>query len=170
MCIDSVPMNLIHLHPDDLAWMRRRLRQSTKVLLAMTLLSSLLQYSSNVPAQTRPPATGADVAIDFETSARRSSAPSSVKAETSEADQRPLNPVPPVGWRRTSQGWEHVSHWPTAPRSLNELIIDQRAEEPAWVQACFRQLGSVSPLAFAMFQISAVALIVTAAEIKRIAA
>lgn len=167
-------MKLIQLHPDDVAWMRRRLLGTFHGLVALTLLSSLLHVSSSVPGQTSgaAPPTQDRAAAPLTASDTESVTASAPRrdVEPNRGGQRQPNPVPPVGWRRTSNGWEHVSDWPAAAPSLNELILSQRAEEPAWARALFRHLRSVSPLAFGLFQLTAVALITAACEVKRFAA
>ncbi len=73
--------------------------------------------------------------------------------------------VLPKGWRRTSNGWEHVSHWRNpASLPLGELVVSQRQREPVLIQKILRSLREVPPLAFAMLQLTAIAAIVWVAE------
>lgn len=70
------------------------------------------------------------------------------------------NPLDPEGWRRTANGWEHVSTWPPPPRPLGDWIASQQAREPKWVQRTLAELRETPPLIFAMIQITAIAAVV----------
>lgn len=65
------------------------------------------------------------------------------------ADSTAGRAVWPTGWRRTAQGWQHVSNWQgdsSRPSELPTLIAVQQAREPAWVSAGMRWLRGLSPL------------------------
>ena len=79
------------------------------------------------------------------------------------SSRRP-NPVAPEGWRRTDQGWEHVSTWRPAARPLGEIIETQVDQEPAWMRDLLERLRKVPPLMFALIQITAIAAIVNVAR------
>jgi hypothetical protein len=73
--------------------------------------------------------------------------------------------VPPHGWRRTINGWEHVSAWRSpSSRPLGEIVSIQRQREPAWLQQSLRRLRELPPLIFALFQLTAIAAIIWVAD------
>jgi len=76
--------------------------------------------------------------------------------------------VAPLGWRRTSNGWEQASRW-RLPQSqpLGELILMQKEREPLWVRACLEWLRELPPLTFALFQLSAIATILWGATMRK---
>ncbi len=76
------------------------------------------------------------------------------------------NPVAPEGWRRTDQGWEHVSTWRPIPRPLDEIIETQVDRSPPGFDTYLIRLRSVPPLMFALIQITAIATIVNVARNK----
>lgn len=79
--------------------------------------------------------------------------------------------VLPVGWRRTKNGWEHVSTWSEfavpAPASINELIARQHDREPRWMRTLMTRISRIPPLMIALIQITAIAAIVFVAESRR---
>jgi hypothetical protein len=73
--------------------------------------------------------------------------------------------VPPVGWRRTSNGWENVAEWPTAHNqtggisaqvSLSDQILLQEKREPAVLRRSMDRLRSTHPAIIASVQIASV--------------
>lgn len=82
------------------------------------------------------------------------------------AHGRPV-PVAPEGWRRTIDGWEHVSTWLPIARPLGEIVLEQEAREPIWVRAGLAKVRRVPPLAFAMLQIAAISAIVGIARTEQ---
>lgn len=73
--------------------------------------------------------------------------------------------VLPHGWRRTANGWEHVSSWQRATsRPLAELVLIQCRREPAWVQQALKLLREISPVTFAMLQLTLISAIIWVAD------
>ena len=73
--------------------------------------------------------------------------------------------IPPQGWRRTANGWENVSQWRVRPtQPLAELIRIQKGREPVWVQNGMQLVRDVSPLTYALLQITTIAAIVWIAD------
>lgn len=73
--------------------------------------------------------------------------------------------VPPVGWRRTSNGWENVAEWPSAYNqtggiptqvSLSDQILLQEKREPAVLRSSMDKLRSTHPAIIASIQIVSV--------------
>ena len=155
-------MKILHVHTDDRAWMWRRLRSSSRGMAVLFVLSSLLHQGPSLPdsAGSETTATAPSVAAD--------SAPSETQIAVASGTDRRLNPVAPVGWRRTNRGWEHVSTWSTAgttvlstgsSASINQLILSQRASESWWIRTTLAHLRQIPPLMFSVMQIAAIAVI-----------
>jgi len=73
----------------------------------------------------------------------------------------------PTGWRRTAQGWQHVSSWQgdwRQPSELPALVAAQQAREPARISAGLRWVRTQSPLTIAAAQISIVLAIYLACQ------
>ena len=160
-------MNILHVHTDDRAWMWRRLRSSIRGMTVLLVLSLLMHRGPSLPGSTgsETTATARSVAVD--------SAPSETRIAVASGTDRQLNPVAPVGWRRTNRGWEHVSTWPTAGTtmlstgtsdSINQLILSQRASESWWLQTTLAHLRQIPPLIFCVMQIAAIAVIAASAK------
>ncbi|WP_047813293.1 hypothetical protein [Rhodopirellula islandica] len=73
--------------------------------------------------------------------------------------------VPPVGWRRTVNGWENVAEWPGAHNhlggipaqvSLSDQIILQEKREPAMLRHWMDKLRHTHPAVIASVQIVSV--------------
>lgn len=108
------------------------------------------------------------LALQLDTSVRE--LPHSHAGPTSTRGSAPLTPlgtrstgpqsagisVLPDGWRRTAQGWEHVSSWRAPRPSLDQVILGQIDREPAWIRAVLAWLRSLSPLTFAAIQLAAI--------------
>ena len=79
--------------------------------------------------------------------------------------------VMPAGWRRTRNGWEHVSTWPSPGRypefTINELLQRQREREPKWIRMVMARISRVPPLMVALIQLTAIAAIMYVAESHR---
>ncbi len=87
------------------------------------------------------------------------------------AEGRPLNPIPPTGWRRTNRGWEHTSSWPQTSglgqtHSISELIAMQESREPRWLNTVLGRVGGIPPLMIAVLQITMIAVIFNVAKPK----
>ncbi len=69
--------------------------------------------------------------------------------------------VPPVGWRRTADGWQHVSSWQTHVDSisLSQRMIAQRESQPDWLRHTMTYIRRTPPGCFALAQIGGVALL-----------
>lgn len=146
-------MNNIHVHPDDWARLRRWTRSNLSFFAVGVALLIAVRYQPEMPSSPQLSASTESVAdqqrgpvVAFDPSLPRS--------------------VMPEGWRRTRDGWEHVSTW-TSLRSINELILQQRESEPVWAQLVFAKLRGISPLAIALMQVTAIAAIVNVARTRR---
>lgn len=73
--------------------------------------------------------------------------------------------VPPVGWRRTVNGWENVAEWPDAHNhtggipaqvSLSDRIILQEKREPAMLRHGMDKLRHTHPAVIASVQVASV--------------
>ena len=159
-------MTFLYLHTDDRAWMLQRLRSSARGMTALLVLSAVMHDPADVRGSSGAatvPVTGSVAVVST----------SSSEVQTASITGRQPNPVPPVGWRRTNRGWEHVSTWPTAEArtlspnaaaSINELILNQRASESAWLQTILGRLRQIPPLMFSVMQITAIAVIALCAR------
>ncbi|WDQ16933.1 hypothetical protein [Rhodopirellula sp. P2] len=79
--------------------------------------------------------------------------------------------VPPVGWRRTINGWENVAEWPGAHNhlggipaqvSLSDQIILQEKREPAMLRHWMDKLRHTHPAVIASVQIVSVLILFAA--------
>ncbi len=136
-------MRFFHIHPHDSQWLRRWLR--AQAFCVVVLVCVLLAMRASTPER-----------LKGEPEANRIQANSVALEQMS----RPIS-VAPEGWRRTRNGWEHVSTWRSvATRPLAEIIESQRQAEPAWIQAGLLKIREVPPLMFALIQITSIAVIV----------
>ena len=90
--------------------------------------------------------------VDSQPESRNTSAETSLDPE--------IHAVPPEGWRHSKDGWEHVSTWRQTPRPLGEIVMEQEMREPKWMKSALASVRGIPPLAFGLFQIAAIALIV----------
>jgi len=130
---------------DPLGWMRRRLR-TTLCLGAMLLALQTLSA----------------IATPSQADRKKRQASERLVSSVEVTPRRTGRAVLPVGWRRTSKGWEHVSTW--GPKPVNELtlsqrIIAQRESEPAWLQTGLAKIRRTPPGCFAMAQLLAVGIL-----------
>ena len=84
-----------------------------------------------------------------------------------------LNAVPPVGWRRTRDGWQHTAQWPIAnvsqaTPSIATLIASQESQEPHWLQNAMKRIRDIPPLMIALLQIAAIAAILHISRKRRV--
>lgn len=160
-------MKFFKLHPDDARWLCRWVRSNLVCVLA--ILCFLIAIRNETPV---PFATMSQVQADQAVAVHSERPPEDVwtalppETELVLLGSRRPNPVAPEGWRRTDQGWEHVSTWRPIPRPLGEIIETQLDQEPAWVRFILDRLRSVPPLMFALIQITAIAAIVNVARNK----
>ncbi len=156
----SACMKYFHVHQDDLAWLGRWLRSNLAFATAGMTLMIAMQYQPNMPTA---PAHEAISETSFDSSEQ-------LPAETELVllTSRPQNPVAPEGWRRTRDGWEHVSTWDTVGQSINQLIAAQQEREPAWLRVAFAKIRRIPPLMIAMMQITAIAVIVNVSRSRRV--
>ena len=143
-------MKLLTIRTEDKRWLAARLRVNLRCMLGIGLLCAAIHAAPPtpvVPANTKMPI------------------PTVVVAENG------TKTVMPVGWRRTKNGWEHVSTWPSfggaKAASINELIARQRDREPQWIRTAMARISNVPPLMVALIQITAIAAIVFVAESYR---
>jgi hypothetical protein len=152
-------MTFFHVHPDEVVWLRRWLRGNLICCLAIVCFALAIRFDPSVSPE---PMKLARASLARGYNALIASPPDDRLPPESELillTSRPANPIAPQGWRRTDQGWEHVSTW-SLPRPLGEIIEGQRDREPAWLQLTLARLRDVPPLVFGMLQIAAIALIV----------
>ncbi|WP_146576484.1 hypothetical protein [Neorhodopirellula pilleata] len=131
---------------DPLGWMRRRLRSTL-------FLGALLIAAQTLSAIATPGRADRD--------ADRHSANQSFASSELEPD-RIGRAVLPVGWRRTSEGWEHVSTWGWATQNeltLSQRIVAQRRAEPVWLQAALAKIRRTPPGCFALAQLLCVGIL-----------
>jgi hypothetical protein len=132
-------MKHIHIHPDDVNWMLRWLRGNVIGVVVLACLMAIIAHNSPRP-----------------NSAAMAMLAGEVRA----------SPLDPDGWRRTTNGWEHISTWPPPPRPLAEWIHSQQTREPIWVQRTLAELRQTPPLVFALIQITAIVAVVVITEKK----
>ena len=152
-------MKFFYVHPNDARWLRRWLANNIVCVLAIVCFLVTIRLATSVP-----PATIKRASAD-----RSAVMQGDLPPETDRVlpNSRERNPVAPEGWRRTDQGWEHVSTWPPIPRPLFEIIQSQQDREPAWIQLLLAKLRNVPPLIFALIQVTAIAVIVNARGSKQ---
>ena len=143
-------MKLPTIQPNDKQWMAARVRTHVRCMLGMGVLCAVIHAGAPVPLVP----AGSNDPIEIVTVS-----PTGVKS------------VMPTGWRRTKNGWEHVSTWtnlglPSAA-SINELIGQQQAREPRWIRMAMARISRVPPLMIALIQIAAIAAIVFVSESRR---
>ncbi len=127
-------------HPH--AWMVRRLR----VTLGITVLLLLVQTVSAVSEKTKP------------ASVKKTSALATLDNSMGSGPRAVL----PAGWRRTADGWQHVSTWKESPikrLSLSQLVLAQRDAEPFWLRQATEYLRRTPPGCFALAQLLCVGLL-----------
>jgi hypothetical protein len=161
-------MKLFKLHPDDARWLCRWMRSNLVCVLAILCFLAAIRNESPVPFATMRQVQ-ADQSLTLQSADLSPDVGTAMPPETELVllDSRRPNPVAPEGWRRTDQGWEHVSTWRPMPRPLDEIIETQVDQEPAWVRFILDRLRSVPPLMFALIQITAIAAIVNVARNRR---
>ncbi|MEM8910630.1 MAG: hypothetical protein AAGC97_02590 [Planctomycetota bacterium] len=147
------------IHPSNQPSLREVVSKRLRQTLAMALVLLMVQLSVRVReaslAQDRHP-----VAAPGTQGTSRSDMP--VDPSTLPVQGRA---VPPVGWRRTADGWQHVSTWLMTGRpSLGQLIHTQRKQEPVWMQQWMQAIRQVPPQWFAMGQIALIIAVVAVAR------
>ena len=146
-------MKLLHVHPSDRAWLRRWLRSNFSFFVVATTLLIAVRYQPEMPAGPRASASNGDLQLGA--------------SDPGQPRHGQPNAVAPDGWRRTSDGWEHVSNWPSI-KSINQLIAEQHEMEPEWIRSVFGKLRGISPLMVALLQITAIATIVNVAKSRTV--
>jgi hypothetical protein len=141
------------LHPEDARFLRRSLRNNLLCCLAITafVLAIRSEQATTLSAAKRAQADSPTPAIMVSDS----------PPETQAVLLTSTSPIAraPEGWRRTEQGWEHVSNW-SLPRSLGDIIESQQRREPVWAQFTLDLLNAVPPLVYGLIQIAAITVIV----------
>ncbi|MGI9472848.1 MAG: hypothetical protein ACR2NZ_15015 [Rubripirellula sp.] len=146
-------MKYFYLHPSDLVWLKGWLtKHAAFLLIAGSLWAAFHSWPSQQPNQ----ANANESAVRELNVSRESSA----LAEPGDHSDVSIHSVPPEGWRHTKDGWEHVSTWRPAPRPLGEIVREQEEREPKWVKSTLAGVRGIPPLAFGLFQITAIAVIV----------
>lgn len=151
-------MKSFHVHPSDIQWLKRWLTGHAVFLLLAGSLWAAVQYwptpeksVAGSPVHDRLRHEAPD--IDPAGSSYEAAVPSF------QTDGQGIA-VPPEGWRRTKDGWEHVSTWRPAPRPLGEIVLEQEMREPTWMKSALAGVRGIPPLAFSLFQITAIAVVV----------
>ncbi|EMI58526.1 hypothetical protein RSSM_00053 [Rhodopirellula sallentina SM41] len=145
---------------DPMAWTVRRLRTTLGFALILMVIQSGSAVSRKDVADPNGSTTESRQVETAEIS-KASHATANAAQMTSDdmrSAQSAPRAVPPRGWRRTSNGWEHVSTWSTLPTrtvTLNDHIIAQRDAEPIWLRNAARVLRGIHPSYFALGQILA---------------
>jgi hypothetical protein len=147
-------MKLLHIHPSDRTRLYRWLRSNVSFFVVAVTLLVAVRYQPEMPVGPRVSASGGDLDRSQFRPLETSPGPP--------VDDHPTA-VAPEGWRRTSDGWEHVSSWPSI-KSINQLIAEQHELEPEWARVTFSKLRRISPLMVALLQITAIAAIVNVAK------
>jgi hypothetical protein len=153
-------MKFFYMHPDDAQWLRRWLRNNLVCFLAILGFLLIIRFEGIDPLEAMKTARAdhSEVATSSQLPAER---------EFAQLTSRSPDPIAPQGWRRTEQGWEDVSKWPPLPRPLGEIILGQQEREPAWIQFSLATVRGIPPLAFAMLQIAAIAVVVNLSRRRR---
>lgn len=140
-----------------IAWMLRRLRMT--MWMAGLLIG--VQTLSALPSGRMSPDRAAPDRITLvpRVVAQTSRMPGSVSPQTSPVTKP--RAVLPVGWRRTADGWQHVSEWAAATRSipLSQHVVAQRNAQPAWLRAVMDSIRQIPPSSFAFAQLASVGLL-----------
>ena len=159
LCLAS--MKSFHIHPSDIHWLKRWLTGHAVFLL---LAGSLWAGVQCWPKQERSYARSA---VADQTIGENSDLPvSDFQGTTTPAPKTDAqgHAVPPEGWRRTKDGWEHVSTWRPTARPLGEIVLQQEMREPKWMKSALAGVRGIPPLAFGLFQITAIAVIVNVTQ------
>lgn len=168
VCNEWTSMKFFNLHSDDARWLSRWVRSNLVCVLAIICFLIAIRNETPVPfvsiSQVQADQSVALRSADLPPEDLGTALPPETKLVLL-GSRRP-NPVAPEGWRRTDQGWEHVSTWRPIPRPLDEIIATQVDREPAWIRNILDRLRSVPPLMFALIQVTAIAAIVNVAGNK----
>lgn len=161
----------------DASFYWRRLRRTACLAGLLGVINAVSGMSGSVPA-TPPPANPQTTSVSSTTlmastpsvdAADREAASRERTAATSE-ERISIGPrsVPPVGWRRTANGWEHVSEWPSAHTplkgisaqvSISDRIVSLEKSEPAHLRHWMDRLRATHPVIIALGQIACVGLL-----------
>jgi len=130
----------LHIHPDDVRWLRRWLRNNLACFGLITVVLIGIRW------------THLDAAPLHEESVQRHEP---VMSQAKRAARAPAV-VRPEGWRRTRHGWQHTNWWllvdePTSPAHAARESID---ESPS------QQATTPSPIVIVLTQILAVATVI----------
>lgn len=171
-------MNFFYIHPDDLRWLGRWLRNNLLCIVAIICFLLMIRLLSSAPASL---VAQSEIAEKPAYNERCELSPGSEPCELSDGNERgermtadaqperttadvQFQAVAPEGWRLTATGWEDVSTWPALPRSLGEIVLSQEKNEPAWLQFTLAKVRGIPPLVFALLQLTAIAAIVNSAK------
>lgn len=150
-------MKLLQINKEDSAWLKRWLRSNLSFFGVVVLLLVALKFEPEMPVSRL--SANDSVAENME-----ELPPETEKVLLSSRDP---NPVLPQGWRRTRDGWEDVSTWTKTGKNINDLIAEQKSQEPAWIRIVFSKIRAISPLMIALMQVSVVATIVNVARSRK---
>lgn len=174
--------------PGDASFYWRRLRRTALLAVLLAMANVFSGGSGSMKASTKPSASvagqdadskrHASIRPDFNpTEPVRTRIPAFAKmrfvSESSDhagSTDRTLissgpRAVPPVGWRRTANGWENSAEWPAAHSqkggisaqvSLSDQILLQQKREPAVLRRSMDTLRSTHPAIIASVQVASV--------------
>jgi hypothetical protein len=154
-------MAMFNLDPQDRRWLRRWL--GTQLICTSVAMAILLwlRIGSGVPIKPLPSP------LPIATAQAASNQSLAVTSQPAAAMGNGVS-VAPQGWRRTVNGWEHVSQWQLPPpRPLQEWISVQQQREPDWAEATLQRLRDLPPVNYALFQLTAIVGIVWLAEVGK---
>lgn len=133
------------------------------VLLCGTWLldpTGLDASSSNSQANLRQGA----LTVSDEPLTHSGDAGTSMASQVAPAGRQP-RAVPPVGWRRTTRGWERMPLVPPPAPSINEQISRQRRVESQWaIYDLLDRVAGLHPIGLAAAEITIACLIALAAR------
>ena len=99
-------------------WTHDRRGYAGRLLSHQCVFAPLLGLFVFLAGLSSPTTVGSDRSSSLRVSSLRASSPSGPVA------------VDPVGWRRTADGWQHVSQWQSEPtRTMQEVIRDYQKSQ-----------------------------------------
>jgi len=185
-------MPLLYLSPEDRRWARRRLKTTARIGMIFAVLGLVMRLSAgSLPtpgnvvrgsfATQHTPNMDVRKASEMVATENGQRFERSVASDTTNHRsfrQPTLGPpsptlhavassIPPMGWRKTSHGWEHTSSWPGFGPTINDLIATQKLSEPQWFRASLAMVTSVPPITIALIQLVAIAAIAGVARLNQ---
>ena len=143
-----------------IAWMLRRLRTTMWIaglLIGVQTLSALPSRRNAIDPSGQ--STSAPSGVNLKTADPSSPVP--VSTDRSNPTTKRSRAVLPHGWRRTADGWQHVSSWAAATRRipLSQRIVAQQNAQPVWMRNAMDSIRQIPPGSFALAQLVSVGLL-----------